>query len=83
MESYDAPLDISSHWTQRSGNLIQGAIFMGFATSNELSELMNTIHISVFGKSIKERQVENPIRWQASSIDYSKYEQPAYVRNGG
>lgn len=64
----------------RLEGFIQGAIFMGFSSSKEFSELMDDVHQSVFGKSIKERKVECLSKWQEKTIDYSKYEQPAYER---
>jgi hypothetical protein len=66
----------------RLEGFIQGAVFMGFASNQELSVLMDNIHKSVFGKSIQERKSESHSKWQESNIDYTPYDQPAYERKG-
>jgi hypothetical protein len=58
----------------------QGAIFMGFASSQQVVALMESLHCSVFDKTIAERSAENSAQWQDEAIDYSKYEQPTYER---
>lgn len=65
----------------RLEGFIQGAIFMGFASSKELAVLMEDVHYSIFGMTIKEREVENNTQWRESEIDYSSYDPPAYERN--
>ncbi len=64
----------------RLEGFMQGAVFMGLASSEELSLLMAKAHFSVFGKSIAERRGENSALWQESTIDYDRFDQPAYER---
>lgn len=66
----------------RLEGFMQGAVFMGFATSAELGGVMERIHFDVFGKSIEERRQEGEARWQESVINYDRYDQPAYERAG-
>lgn len=66
----------------RLEGFMQGAVFMGFATSAELGRVMERIHFDVFGKSIEERRQEGEARWQESVINYDRYDQPAYERSG-
>lgn len=64
----------------RLEGFMQGAIFMSFATSQDLAELMEKLHFSVFGKTIAERRTEITSRWPEEAVDYSQYDQPAYER---
>lgn len=64
----------------RLEGFIQGAIFMNFSTSSELSALMEDIHISIFGITIKERSTANKSIWQDNSLEYEIYDQPTYTR---
>lgn len=64
----------------RLEGFIQGAIFMGFADTRQLGELMEATHFSVFGQTIAQRRRQSEQRWQEDAIDYSRYEQPAYER---
>ena len=66
----------------RLEGFIQGAIFMGYASSKDLANLMESVHYSVFGKSIRDHQTESSTKWQDSVIDYSQYDQPTYERKG-
>lgn len=75
-EAYKAPPE-DRH---RLEGFIQGAIFMGFASSKELAALMEQAHFSVFGQTIEQRREESEQRWQEMAIDYSRYDQPAYER---
>jgi hypothetical protein len=75
-EGYKAPAE-DRH---RLEGFMQGAAFMGFASSKELAELMEQAHFAVFGKSIEERRMENVSIWQDSVVNYDRYDQPAYVR---
>lgn len=60
---------------------IQAGVFMGLVTNAEMKQLMETVHYSVYGKSIKERKDRQQANWDDSDIDYSQYESPAYERN--
>ena len=55
---------------------------MGFATSQQLADLMERVHFSVFGKTIAERREESVSLWPQATIDYNHYDQPAYERKG-
>lgn len=66
----------------RLEGFMQGAIFMGFATSQQLADLMERVHFSVFGKTIAERREESASLWPQATIDYNHYDQPAYERKG-
>jgi|TARA_A100001518_G_C1225174_1_gene72748 hypothetical protein len=66
----------------RLEGFMQGAIFMGFATSQQLADLMERVHFSVFGKTIAERREESVSLWPQATIDYNHYDQPAYERKG-
>ena len=75
-EGYKAPPE-DRH---RLEGFMQGAVFMGFASGKELAALMERAHFSVFGKSIEDRRSENVSIWPDSSINYDRYDQPAYER---
>lgn len=75
-EGYKAPAE-DRH---RLEGFMQGAAFMGFATSQDMAELMERAHLTVFGKTIEQRRVEHGSLWQDSVINYDKYDQPAYER---
>lgn len=66
----------------RLEGFMQGAIFMGFATSQHLAGLMDRVHFSVFGKTIAERREGSASLWPEPAIDYNRYDQPAYERKG-
>ncbi|GMQ55099.1 hypothetical protein [Halopseudomonas aestusnigri] len=66
----------------RLEGFMQGAVFMGFATSQQLADLMERVHFSVFGKTIAERRESSASLWQQATIDYNHYDQPAYERKG-
>lgn len=66
----------------RLEGFMQGAIFMGLATSQQLSILMEQAHFAVFGKTIAERRESSATLWPDTTIDYNKYDQPAYERKG-
>ena len=75
-EGYKAPAE-DRH---RLEGFMQGAAFMGFATSREMAELMERAHVTVFGKTIEERRGKHASLWQDSVISYDRYDQPAYER---
>lgn len=64
----------------RLEGFIQGAMFMGFATRDELAQLMEKAHLNVFDKSIAERRAEQGAKWSESEINYDHYESPAFTR---
>ena len=64
----------------RLTGFIHAGVFMGVATNIEMHDLMETIHYSVFGKTIKERKETQPLSWEVNDIDYDQYEQPTFER---
>ena len=47
---------------------------MGFATSQQLADLMERVHFSVFGKTIAERRESSASLWPQATIDYNHYD---------
>ena len=66
----------------RLEGFMRAGIFLGIASNEEMSELMDACHSDIFGKTIEQRKAELSARWQEESIDYSHYDQPAYERKG-
>ena len=64
----------------RLEGFIQAGVFLRITTNDEVSKVMESIHFSVFGQSISGRKAEKMIIWPETVIDYSQYEQPAFVR---
>ncbi|MET4695558.1 hypothetical protein [Endozoicomonas lisbonensis] len=56
--------------------------FMGVASREELSALMEQCHQKVFGESIAEREAQKKRqqKWSSESVDYSEFESPAFDR---
>nr|WP_010133333.1 hypothetical protein [Microbulbifer agarilyticus] len=65
----------------RLEGFMQAGIFFGLNSKTELAQLMEEIHIEVFGKTIAERKAHAPHAWVFEEIDYRPYETPTYVRN--
>ena len=53
---------------------------MGIATNKEMHNLMESVHFSVFAKTIKERKETQKISWEDHDIDYGQFEQPTFER---
>ncbi|WP_207060931.1 hypothetical protein [Motiliproteus sp. SC1-56] len=64
----------------RLEGFMQAGVFLGLASNEELQQLMETTHVSIFGKTIKEREAQRPVAWQESALDYREYEQPTFTR---
>lgn len=64
----------------RLEGFMQAGIFLGLATKDELSMRMDTIHQSIFGKSIRQRHAEQTATWTDSTTDYAQFELPSYIR---
>jgi len=75
-EGYKIP-DIDRH---RLEGFMHAGIFMKITTPAEMSELMEDIHYSVFGKTIGERKLEKSANWSKIEIDYDKFDSPTYLR---
>ncbi|WP_210397419.1 hypothetical protein [Motiliproteus sediminis] len=71
--------DVDKH---RCEGFIQAGVFMGLVSNEEMSQLMDDTHRSVFRQSIAERQAELTARslWQPAGVDYSQYESPTIER---
>lgn len=75
-EGYNLP-DIERH---RLAGFIQAGVFLGFASNTEMQALMDNVHVSVFGKTIRERKESLPMSWSDESVDYGQYDQPSFER---
>ncbi|WP_323845566.1 hypothetical protein [Microbulbifer magnicolonia] len=64
----------------RLEGFMQAGIFLGLARKSELAQIMNEIHVEIFGKTIEERKSESAALWISEDVDYGQYEQPAYQR---
>ena len=64
----------------RLEGFMQAGVFIGLVSNAELSELMETVHQNVYGQTIAERRAACSTSWQNETIDYSQYDQPAYIR---
>ncbi len=69
--------DIDRH---RLEGFLHAGIFMKIATPAEMSALMEDVHYSIFGKSIKERKSEKSTGWSDIEIDYDKFDSPTFLR---
>ena len=75
-EGYKIP-DIDRH---RLEGFLHAGIFMKIATPAEMSALLEDVHSSIFGKTIKERKSEVSVSWSDIEIDYDKFDSPTYLR---
>ena len=64
----------------RLTGIIHAGVFMEIATNKEMHNLMESVHYSVFGKTIKDRKETQQISWEDHDINYDQYEQPTYER---
>ncbi|AQQ66522.1 hypothetical protein Mag101_01815 [Microbulbifer agarilyticus] len=65
----------------RLEGFMQAGIYLGINSKTELAQLMEEIHIEVFGKTIAEHKAEAPNAWVFEEIDYRQFDTPAYERN--
>jgi hypothetical protein len=70
----------SSMERHRLEGFVQAGVYMGFATNDEMNELMEKVHQSVFGQSISERRTTKSVLWSGEAIDYSQYDLPTIKR---
>ncbi len=75
-EGYKIP-DIDRH---RLEGFIHAGIYMEIVTSAEMSELLEEIHYSIFGKTIQERKAEKFANWSDMEIDYDLFDAPTFLR---
>jgi hypothetical protein len=75
-EGYKVP-DEDRH---RLEGFIHAGIFMKVATPAEMSTLMEDVHYSIFGKTIRERKSEKSTNWPDIEINYDKFDSPTYLR---
>ena len=75
-EGYKIP-NIDRH---RLEGFMQAGIFMKIATPAEMSALMEDVHYSIFGKTMRERRSEKSTTWSDIEIDYDKFDSPTYLR---
>ena len=55
-------------------------VFMGLTDNRELVALLEETLQGLFGKSIRERQMDNAFNWRCEQADYSAFEDLAYTR---
>ncbi|MBC8209628.1 MAG: hypothetical protein H8E21_01075 [Gammaproteobacteria bacterium] len=72
---------VPSSQRHRLEGFMQAGVFLGLASTQELSRLMQELHFDVYGKTIEDRKHAQPVLWQDQSIDYNEYDQPTYERN--
>jgi len=65
----------------RLEGFMQAGIFIQLVTRAEMSQLMDSVHVTIFGKTMSVRKAENTASWPDTVIDYSAYEQPVFERN--
>ena len=71
---------ISDMDRHRLEGFIHAGIFMKIVTPVEMSELLEDVHYSIFGKTIQERKSEKSANWSDIEIDYDKFDSPTYLR---
>ncbi|WGL15044.1 hypothetical protein PVT68_09650 [Microbulbifer bruguierae] len=64
----------------RLEGFMQAGIFLGLSSKADLAQLMERIHLEIFGKTLAERKQQPPASWIFAEVDYSQYESPSYVR---
>ena len=64
----------------RVEGFMQSGVFLGLISNDELYDVMQEVHMSVFDMSIEERQKINEIKWNDDQIDYGGYEIPSFLR---
>ena len=64
----------------RLEGFMQAGVFIGLVSNAALSELMESVHLNVYGQTIAERREACSTNWHNEAIDYSQYDQPAYMR---
>ena len=69
--------DIERH---RLEGFIQAGVFLKLVTKIEMSGLMDSVHFSVFGKTIAERKTQKRVAWPEITIDYDSYDSPTFER---
>jgi hypothetical protein len=69
--------DIDRH---RLEGFLHAGIFMKIATTAETSALLEDVHYSIFGKTIRDRNSEKLVNWSDIEIDYDQFDQPTYLR---
>ena len=71
---------ISNIEKNRLEGFMQAGVFLKFTSNEELYDVMQEVHISVFEMSIEERKKINEIKWNDDQIDYGGYEIPSFLR---
>ena len=65
----------------RLEGFMNAGVVLGVITNAELSSLMDSIHMDVFGKTIQARKAELSSSWNDDEkVDYSFYEKPTFER---
>lgn len=63
---------------------MQAGEFLGLVTREELSILIESTHLAVFGETVAQRKArkDTQLQWPSETIDYSRYDSPTYDRKG-
>ena len=75
-EGFKIP-DIDRH---RLEGFIHAGIFLQITTPAEMSALLEDVHYSIFGKTVRARRSEKSTTWSDIEIDYDKFDSPTYLR---
>jgi hypothetical protein len=64
----------------RLEGFMQAGVYIDLVSNAELSELMESVQLNVYYQTIAKRRAASSTSWQNEAIDYSQYDQPAYMR---
>ena len=75
-EGYKVP-DIDRH---RLEGFMQAGVFLKVVTPAEMTSLLEEVHYSAFGKTIKERKADKSAGWSDIEVDYGRFDSPTCLR---
>lgn len=64
----------------RLQGFIRAGVFLGLISNDEIRNLMDRVHVAVFGQTIQQRRDDRSGVWLDESIDYGVYDRPAFER---
>ena len=67
----------------RLAGFINAGVFLGLTSNAEMQELMESVHLEVFGETMTKRRQTRPGFWLDEGRDYAQYESPAFERRPG
>ncbi len=71
----------SAEERNRLEGFIDAGVFMGMLKADEVDELIERVHYSVFNMTMEEHRVKHAPSWVSSAIDYSYYDSPTFERS--